>query len=146
MSQPGQLSHGLPPRDPISELARRNADLAKVVQQTQAALAQAIQANTVLIAALTASQPVIVTGATVAVAALAAGALAGSSVSFPATLPSAPRLVIADVTGFISGSSGTIVKATTSYTTTGFSATMLNTASAGTATFSGLPITYIYWL
>jgi hypothetical protein len=47
MSQPGQLSHGIPARPPIQELARRIADLTRDLKQSQAALTQAVQRNTV---------------------------------------------------------------------------------------------------
>lgn len=83
--------------------------------------------------------------ATFSVTSLGAGALGSIVVSFSSTLPSAPRAVSAWISGFVSGSSLTVIKGTTTYTTSGFTLIVLNTG-AGAATFTNLPITYMYVL
>lgn len=82
---------------------------------------------------------------TVSVTSLAAGGLSSQTVSFGVTLPSVPRAVVAYVSGFVSGSALSVIKGTQSVTTTDFTVTIVNTGS-GAATFTNLPVKYLYWL
>lgn len=89
MSQPGQVSHGIPPRATTQELARRIADLDRDLKQTQAALAQAIQAHST-----TLNGAWVQSDTTPTITAIAASAQKGApqSVTFPVAYSGTPEV------------------------------------------------------
>lgn len=79
---------------------------------------------------------------TVSASTLAAGGLVSVNVSYGFTMPSTPRAVVPIVTGFVSGSSSTVLKTVSALTTTDFNVILLNTGDVA-ATFTGMPIVFL---
>lgn len=79
---------------------------------------------------------------TISGTAVAAGGLLSATINFGFTWATAPTSVVCYINGFVSSSSQIIVKGTATVTTTSFSLSVVNTASAA-ATWTNLPIRWV---
>jgi hypothetical protein len=122
MTQPGQISHGMPPRD--NDVWRAIRDLQRKLDQQQAAMVKALS-----------RLPSVMTVGTVPVTILAGDVKATKAVTFDTPFPAAPLVLAGSESAAYDGLAN-------GFTTTGFTAIARH--SDGTAVDSDTTVTVVW--